>query len=1168
MYFQSSTDQSDRKPSSFHFSIHSLVMPILCAALLLIGTQQAFAQAETGTITGTVTDQSGAVVSDANVTVTGTNTGSNRTTKTTSSGLYTVSNLQPGTYDINITRTGFATFRQRVNVTVGSRISTDAKLSAAGASTEVEVVAGSIAEVNTESPALSQVVNSTAIVELPTITRNPYDLVATAGNVSQDPNGATKDRGAGVAINGQRSASTDILLDGGENVDTFSASVGQNVPLDSVQEFRVMTNNFTAEYGRASGGVVNVATRSGTNAFHGTAYEFYRGAALSANTPENKASGCPDACDPLPNNNFVRNQFGYSVGGPVIKNKLFFFNNTEWIRVRSSSLSQYYVPTPEFLAASAPTTQAFFNAYGQLAAPITQTIEVPGVNLPAGTPTLGLVTVPIPTDVGGGDPQNTVETVGRVDMNLTDATQIYGRYALQDSNFFPGTISDSPYAGFLTGETIRNQNILLNLTHLFGTSFVSQSKVVFNRLNDLQPINGAPVPTLFYRGSRATVEGKSAYLPGFLPGSPGAAIPFGGPQNLYQFYEDLSITHGSHNFRFGGMYLHIRDNRAFGAYEEAVEQLGTDLTSGLNNLLAGQLVLYRAAINPQGKFPCQFDYTTGTAIEDPSCSVTLPATQPKFGRNNRYNDFAVYAQDTWKLFPRFTLTLGARYEYYGVQHNADPSLDANFYFGQGSNFFEQYRNGSAQRAQDSPIGKLWSPDWNNVAPRVGFAWDVLGDGSTSFRAGYGIAFERNFGNVTFNVIQNPPNYAVVSLTPADVGGTLPISVENLGSFASGTGSTPLVSPSVRHISQNIRTAYSEMWNASFERQVFRGSVMALEYSGSRGLKLYSLEDPNRYGSGVTYLGDDPSTCLTDGSTCYRLNQNYGTGSYNRANRGFSYYNGLNVRFQTADLFNSGVQFTANYTWSHATDNLSSTFSDAFTNYNVGLLDPFNPALDKGAADFDVRHRFVISGIWSEPWLKKGHGILGAILGGWQVAPIVTVRSGTPFSLYDFSNPNGFYAPRPLLTGSPTEVAGGGTGNVMGANLFEYLAVPANVGGYVNALTGSSELPDCTTPGQGATGTCPWPSNMARRNMFYGPSNWSFNTGLYKNFNITENVRIQLRGEFYNLFNHPNNYIEAGSLDVSGCGTGPSTCIVPVKKGYLPDGTADKRDVQVGAKFIF
>lgn len=855
------------------------VTTIYLLAILLVSVPL-FSQTETGAITGTVVDPTGAVVPKAAVTATSTTTGAVRSTETNDNGLYTITNLQPGSYELKIKASGFRAHLQRIQVAVGSRVSADARLQTGSSETVVEVSAkAEDVAVNTENQTTSQVINSQQITELPSITRNPYDFVVASGSVASDA-GAATGRGVGVSINGARAASTNVLLDGGENVDYFGATVGQNVPLDSVQEFSVLTSNFTPEYGRASGGVVNVATKSGTNAFHGSAYEYYRGSGLGANTPENKAND-------LPRNRYVRNQFGYSIGGPIIKDKLFFFNNIEWIRVRSAASRQFLVPTPQFIAQAAPATQQFFAAYGTLVRPIDTVftksqLTVAGSGLAAGTagtpwgdlpgtfPVLGQVTSTVPIDAGGGDPQNSLLGVVRFDYNLSEKTQIFARWSVDRLNAFQGSNSYSPYAGYNTGYLNRNNNYLLSLTHVFSPNLVSQTKIVYNRLKNLQPVNGPNVPTLFWKGSNALILGKRAWLPGYLPGSPGSGIPFGGPQNLYQFYEDLNWTRGRHQLRFGGNYIQMRDNRVFGAYQMAPEQLGGNTTQGFNNFLLGQLVSFRSAIDPKGANACKFDYAAldnnqslGTLpyIQDSTCAITLPATTPKFGRNNRYSDFALYVNDTWKILERLTLNLGLRYEYFGVQHNADPNLDANFYYGSGSNFPQQYRNGLAMRTANSPVGGLWAPDKNNFAPRVGFAYDVFGDGKTSIRGGFGIFYERNFGNVTFNVIQNPPNYAVISITPADVGGNLPVYTSNLGPFA-GTGATKyILTPSLRNVSQNIRTAYNETWNLGVERQLGGNSVLAVTYTGSRGLKLYTLEDFNRRGSGVIYNGDNPDAII-------------------------------------------------------------------------------------------------------------------------------------------------------------------------------------------------------------------------------------------------------------------------------------------------------------------
>ena len=206
------------------------------------------------------------------------------------------------------------------------------------------------------------------------------------------------------------------------------------------------------------------------------------------------------------------------------------------------------------------------------------------------------------------------------------------------------------------------------------------------------------------------------------------------------------------------------------------------------------------------------------------------------------------------MTPRLTLNLGVRWDYYGVQHNSDPNLDSNFYLGTGSNLYQQVRNGTVQIAGQSPVGGLWTKDTNNFAPRVGFAWDIFGDGSTSLRGGYGIGYERNFGNVTFNVIQNPPNYAVVSIQNGVDVPTLPIYTDNAGPLA-GTGTKAIPNASLRAVQQNLPTAYSQFWSAAIDRQVMRNSVLSLEYAGSKGSGLYDIANLNDAGYGSAFMGD-------------------------------------------------------------------------------------------------------------------------------------------------------------------------------------------------------------------------------------------------------------------------------------------------------------------------
>ncbi len=1111
---------------------------LCCLGLASVG---AYGQTETGQIIGKVSDEKGAVVPGATVTIKSVSTGAERTATSGDDGTYTVTNLQPGLYDVTTKGGSFAPSSQRVEITPGARVSLDTALGIQAVAGQVTITAEGGVAVNTSTQELSNVVSGTQVRELPTITRNPYALVAISGNVNPDN---ASGRGTGFSINGQRSASTNILLDGGENVDNFTATVGMSIPLDAVGEFRVITSNFSAEYGRASGGVVNVSTRPGTNNFHGSLYEFNRVSRLASAGFDINARGNPK---PL----FVRNQFGYSIGGPIVKEKLFFFNSTEWTRVRSSTTVNRLVPAAQLIALTNPRTQAIFAASSLAATPTGTVFTVaqicaPGsagglglgggafCSLPGTTQALQEVRQTIPTDAGGGDPQNTYQTSTRIDWNYSSKTQIYGRYAIESQNFFSGSNANSPYSGFNTGSNNFNQNAILNLTHTFSPTFVSQTKLVYNRLNGSQPLDGAPVqPTYFFRTNIvATFQGRRIALPGYLPFSPGSAIPFGGPQNVGQVYEDLSKTMSKHTFRFGGTYVYMQDNRAFGAYQEAVAGFGTtSYTTGFNNFVNGNLQRIQVAIDPQGNTL-------------PGSTVKLPVSSPDFTRSNRYNEWALYFNDSWRMKSRLTLNLGVRYEYYGVQHNKKPNLDSNFYYATTGDQFQQIQNGGISVAGQSPVGGLWAPDKNNFAPRLGFAWDVKGDGRTSIRGGYGIAYERNFGNVTFNVIQNAPAYAVVTVNAGDAGfPTIPAPPpsNNFGPLGGSSGTAALPGTlNVRHVNEHIKNAYAHFWSASFEHEVFRRTVASVEYSGSAGRNLYDLTNDNRAGLACIVLG--PTQCFTAANPLGLLNTKYYPLN-TRGNKGFSNYNALIASLESSNLRNLGLQFTARYTYSVTKDNLSSTFSDSSNNFNLGLLDPFNPKLDYGYADFDTRHRFVGSFNWDLPIFNKSdNGFLRNGLGGWAITGIVNIRSGQPFSIFDCSNAAFEVCPRLVPTATIPFRVSSNPAPTGQPNEFRLIDLSNQTpGNYINPVVGTSEFG-------------PFPANMTGKDAFRGPGFWDVDFGLFKNIKVGENKRIQLRAEFYNVFNHANMFVDGASAEVN--------------EGLIRGFKDGRRNIQLAAKFIF
>ena len=447
---------------------------------------------------------------------------------------------------------------------------------------------------------------------------------------------------------------------------------------------------------------------------------------------------------------------------------------------------------------------------------------------------------------------------------------------------------------------------------------------------------------------------------------------------------------------------------------------GGGLGPALNGLLSGQFTSIEVAVDPQGKLPC----AQGAPATD--CSINLPVSSPNFSRSNRFNEGALYAQDYWRLTKRISVSLGLRWEHYGVQHNGNSNLDSNWY-APGITFSDHslgsyLRTGGLQTVPKSPIGSLWKPDWKDFAPRVGVAWDITGSGRTVIRAGYGMAYERNFGNVTFNVIQNLPGYAVL-----DVPGL--VSTNNFGPLAASSGSIALPPVGARIVNPGLKTAYARFWNASVQRQITTKLIYTFDYSGSKGVNLYSISYPNQAGFGNFVLGDP---CTGNADCVSQPNSTYAEDVGYRGNQGFSNYYGLNNRLSVRDIWKLGVQLSVNYTWSHATDNLSSTFFETggggvaglYGNRNIttnngdfdtGLLDPYQPALDKGDAEFDVRHRVAL-------FRRLDHSIqarLGLDLEGcpW-VGTSADAYVPQPFSVFDTSTQTlDLSAPRASFTSS-------------------------------------------------------------------------------------------------------------------------------------------------------
>jgi hypothetical protein len=1162
------------------------------ALLAIFSFSSAALGQETGQIAGNVTDATKAAI--PNVTINARNIGTNasRTTTTDASGGYVFTGLAPALYEVSIAAaSGFGAYTTKAEVTVGGRLTLDITLHPSGSVESVTVTGEAGVTVNTQSQEVSQIVSSQQVSQLPSLTRNPYDFVTISGNISAGDkvtsSGATSTtgdqntttRGVGFSLNGQRSTGTEILLDGVENNDTFLTGPALiQIPIDSVQEYRVITSNFAPEYGRASGGVVNVVTKSGTNVFHGGAWEYNRLAAYTANTVTNAQSGNPKG-------QYTRNQFGFALGGPIIKDKVFIFGSPEWIRVRGNASNQSLIPTPQFLSVSNANTQTFLNTYGKnppaysstlskadvVAGGVTPTPGGPFAALPNSTPVFGIVNFSAPANAGGGNPQNTYYFVIRGDYVMSDKTQMSGRVAEYHEIDQNGGLFSSPYSQYNVGQAIRGQTFLYSLTHTFSPYLVSNTKLSFTRNSTDQSFLQSQVnsPTLYFRSSQ-TFAGILAQLPGFFDIFTGTGgLPAQGPQNTTQINQDFDITKGHHSIKVGMQLYYIQNNITYAAYGQANEVIGSNSANALDGFMNGTLTIFRAAANPNGAFPCFRNYATGALTLTPACSVTLPATQPSFSRSTRYKEWGVYANDSFRLTPRLQLNYGVRYDHFGVPYEHHPNLQANFFPAPGSNLFQDIRNGAVLTTPNSPNDRPWNPSWGTVSPRIGFALDVRGDGRTSIRGGYGISYERNFGNVTFNIIQNPPNYAVLNVN------NTPITSNNLGPLGGGSGTVPLPPSSLRAVNPPINVGQAQFYSLTLEHQIVPNVVGSIGYVGSRGVHLYDIKNWNMQGAGNVYLGD-PITQYTapnpPANGYSRLNNVYGDIN-DRGSNGDSHYNGMNIGLQMNNVRRTGLSMTANYTYAHSLDDISSTFSESNSASNgvgnLGYLNPFNPSQDYGASDFDTRHRFVLAPVWETPWFKGAANWKERVLGGILLTGIYTVRSGTPFSFSDSTNSlnagAGAGIPRYLPISPVTNKSFHTTGAQVAANLYDLGSpLPAAVG-FLNPALGDGPrgaFPD------GISDFGPFPLGMTHRNAFYGPGAWNIDVAVSKKIPIKERVSLELRAEGFDIFNHHNMYVLQTQNDVANTGYGVPLDIQGRKGGVNGGANDERRFGQFAARIMF
>jgi outer membrane receptor protein involved in Fe transport len=1009
---------------------------IAIVVILLLASPSAPAQSVNGSIGGTVTDSSEKPVSGAAVTLTAEDTGWKRTAISDSRGEFTIFLLPPGSYRLEAERSGFQTGVRRVELLVDQEIRIDIPLLSGGRTQQVEVTAHR-GTVKTDSAALGAVIDNRQVVGLPLDGRNFMELaLLVPGAAPGAPGSPGQARGdLTFNVNGAREDSNGLLLDGVFNSDPKLNTVGVTPPIDAIQEFEVLTSAYDASFGRNAGGQVSVVTRSGTNGLHGTAYEFFRNAALDSTNYFAPANA------PAPQ--YQRNQFGATIGGPIRKDKTFFFADYEGNRINEGITQVTNVPTAleragDFSKSDPRTppidlfTQAPFpgsiipaNRLDPVGAKIAALYPLPNRS----TPFQDFVSSP-----ASRDQEDHFDL--RMDHAVSRASTISARYSFVDQRLY-NPFSGAGFAnvpGYGTNVPRRAQNLMLSETHIFSPALLNEVRLSFSRvaLGVTQQDQGIDVNRQIGLPDFATKPRDLGLtfitVPGYSPLGDENNNPQHGVTNTYQFIDNATYTKGRHLFKFGFELRNLQQN-AFRDIESRgfIEFLGFT-GNPLSELLQG--------------FP---GVSGGATVDNP--------------QHLRTKSYDAFAQDTFRIRPNLTLSLGVRYEY-----NTPPvdALDrADIYNPVTQMLTPLGKNGASRSA--------FRPDRNNFAPRVGIAWTPGSKKTTVLRAGYGIYYDQSSLAPGEGLYFSPPyfNLNLYFALP-----TAPLFLQN--PFPSNF---PFPSPpSAQTIQPDFRTAYMQDWNFSIEQQIGKDRTLELAYVGSKGTKLLIGRDINQpLHPSPAQFNPRPVQQFAD------INIEESAGN--------SHYNSLQVKVQ--QRYHSGLTVLGAYTWSKSLDDASGFFPTAGDpNFPQ---DSYNLRANYGLSDFDVRHRFSASYSYDLPF-AKGHRWLG----GWQTFGILSFQTGRPFtvalqSTLDNSNTGrsnlGFGAnDRPNVVGNPT------LSNRTPQQWFN---------------TAAFVVPPFGTFGN------------AGRNILESPGFGTVNMSLLKNTRITEHTDLQFRVEAFNLFNRTN-----------------------------------------------
>jgi len=1052
------------------------------AVTLLMGvlvSVAAWGQTSNGTLVGSVVDPAGAVVTKATVTAVSKEYGLPHETHTDSVGTYRLESLQPGTYDVTISAPSFETLTVLGVVINGSLTTTiNGKLKLAAAQQTIEVQATAAQVIDTQSGQLGGNISQQEVAQLPYFSLNPAELAMTMPGVQDSPIGkglissGAQTNGIAYSVNGTRPRANNFLIDGQDDNDYGDTGQAyQPINYGAIQEVAILTNSYSAEYGRGGGSVTNYIYKNGSNNFHGNVWEINRNSAMAA-IPAQDAVANTITKNPYDN----ENAFGFDVGGPVIKDKLFAFGTAQWDRERLAATGPVFnLPTAAGIATLKslepnPNISLFLASIGSLESPgQSGVIDIPLGLGPSGNPRPSV-------EIGNFQVQN-VRTAAnaltwnyRMDWQISSHDVLTGSALRNNQNITPDNFGNpNALPNFQTQQGGPSELFRGQWAHTISSSLVNELRLSYTEVNFAFALTPATASSAL--ANTPFIEfGSDINFPAIGVNS---EFPQGRSHQAWQVQESLSYVASRHTIKAGVDITVLSLNDALALNTRGTIQYnfgGTDSTGATYSSLANFI-----------------DNFTG---QDPG-TISMGFGNPNL--NTGANMFAPFIEDTWRIKNNLTLNLGLRYEYWGALANglAFPAFNTNAGFGLPNATDPSFATNPA--AYDSLFSFKQVPDKRNFAPRIGLAYAprwgkfLFGDGKTVLRAGYGIFYDGLFTTITDNSAESQPN-TYGGFIPSQTGrGTA-----NASTFP-GIGPTLNSTLFIQTMASNLHNPLTQQWNVDVQRELPLGLVLTLAYVGTRGEHLFVNQDFNPEVDGVP------------------TNPNFGEFDV-RTNAGDSWYSAgqaeVERRIRTLVL-------RASYTYSKFLDDASDIVTTTGNSSYSQILT--NQRSDWGPSAFDRRHRFTVAYVWQVPY-SHHNAFLRALTDRWDWSGIATIESGTPNTITSgFDNiANGHTNGRPNLTNASAPLnsfgidgqfygdAAGTTLDLNCAGLPSCIPQPANTFHYVIPYLQPGDV---------------------GRNSLFGPGQVYYDTAIQRDFPLhiwkIENQTLSFRTDFFDALNHPN-----------------------------------------------